>query len=367
MPSHWRARNVATLSVAFWLFINNVIQGVNSIIWANDVEIKIPVWCDITTKLVIGTAAGLTAAGVCIARHLESVASPRAGISTAADKRRRTIFELIMCIGAPVLAMSLHYVVQGHRFDIADPFGCSPTVYWSWAAIFIVYLPPLVLSFISAIYCSVALRWFMLRRAQFKQVLARTQSGLTTARYLRLMGFAAVQIFWTTTCAIYTLVSNFQNAPLRPWTTWADVHVNWLRIGQFPAILLSPANAPRQLFLWLTMPIAAIIWFLSFGWGEESVADYRRAISFFRRHVLRQSAQEPGLPTHTMPARGAVSPKHVQLSTQFPRAGGELKWDDDISLEFPDTNVSAPLSRRDTHEDKPPMLNDDLTTPLPPL
>lgn len=47
LPSHWRARNVATLSMIVWLFVSNVIYAVDSIIWAGNVLDSAPIWCDI--------------------------------------------------------------------------------------------------------------------------------------------------------------------------------------------------------------------------------------------------------------------------------------------------------------------------------
>lgn len=50
LPWHWRARNVPTLSIIAWLFISNVIYGTNAIIWAGNVNVVVPVWCDISTS-----------------------------------------------------------------------------------------------------------------------------------------------------------------------------------------------------------------------------------------------------------------------------------------------------------------------------
>lgn len=48
VPWHWRARNVATLAIIAWLFVVDVIFGVNSLVWAGNVNNPIPVWCDIS-------------------------------------------------------------------------------------------------------------------------------------------------------------------------------------------------------------------------------------------------------------------------------------------------------------------------------
>src|SRR5690348_15219641 len=90
---------------------------------------------------------------------------------------------------------------------IVETLGCVTNTYLSWASIFLFYVPPLIVALISSVFagkaplcpcftydteqCYVktgfALRWFVRRRAQFHQVLTSSRSGLTTARYFRLM------------------------------------------------------------------------------------------------------------------------------------------------------------------------------------
>lgn len=47
LPTHWRARNVPTVSLILWLFALNVAHGVNVIVWWDNVQLKLLVWCDI--------------------------------------------------------------------------------------------------------------------------------------------------------------------------------------------------------------------------------------------------------------------------------------------------------------------------------
>ena len=49
LPWHWRARNVATLSIIAWLFFVDIIYGVDAVVWRHNVNIVVPVWCDIST------------------------------------------------------------------------------------------------------------------------------------------------------------------------------------------------------------------------------------------------------------------------------------------------------------------------------
>ncbi|KAG6827326.1 hypothetical protein H0H87_005063, partial [Tephrocybe sp. NHM501043] len=39
--------NVANLAVVAWLVGANLVHGINAIIWAGNVELRVPVWCDI--------------------------------------------------------------------------------------------------------------------------------------------------------------------------------------------------------------------------------------------------------------------------------------------------------------------------------
>jgi pheromone a factor receptor len=48
VSSHWKARNVATLSMIAWLFVINVTRFINTLVWANNVIPRWKVYCDIS-------------------------------------------------------------------------------------------------------------------------------------------------------------------------------------------------------------------------------------------------------------------------------------------------------------------------------
>lgn len=47
LPWHWRAGNIATLSIVGWLFATNIIYAINAAIWARNVKMVGLVWCDV--------------------------------------------------------------------------------------------------------------------------------------------------------------------------------------------------------------------------------------------------------------------------------------------------------------------------------
>ena len=48
LPAHWRSRNVATMSIIAWLFVMDIVYGVNTIVWDGNVFKRLLVWCDIS-------------------------------------------------------------------------------------------------------------------------------------------------------------------------------------------------------------------------------------------------------------------------------------------------------------------------------
>ena len=43
-----RRQYLPSFSLALWLLLANIIYGVDSLIWAGDAFIRVPIWCDIS-------------------------------------------------------------------------------------------------------------------------------------------------------------------------------------------------------------------------------------------------------------------------------------------------------------------------------
>jgi pheromone a factor receptor len=153
-------------------------------------------------------------------------------------------------------------------------------------------MPPILISFGTAIYACMALRWFMQRRAQFRELLAASASGLTTARYVRLMGLAFVEMISTLTLNLYVFIYSVMNVGLRPWISWQNVHSNFGRIAQYPTAIMPAKDRSLVLGTWALMPIGAFCFWAFFAFGEEASTEYKKWWRSFRRTVLRQSDVE---------------------------------------------------------------------------
>ncbi len=61
-----------------------------------------------------------------LSRFLARMAHTNAEMRSSENRRRQMIVELVLCIGLPCLVMSLHYIVQGHRFSIGKGRSLYP-------------------------------------------------------------------------------------------------------------------------------------------------------------------------------------------------------------------------------------------------
>ncbi|KIJ64366.1 hypothetical protein HYDPIDRAFT_112366 [Hydnomerulius pinastri MD-312] len=286
VPWHWRAGNVSTLSISAWLFVSNIIYGVGAIVWADTVLNVAPVYCDIATKLQIGSTIALPAAMFSLCMHLERVSSIRQVRTTRSDKRRRQVVDIILCFGVPAVYMAVHYVVQGHRFDIVEGFGCRPTIYESIASVILMWIPPLLFSLGGCIFAAMAFAHFWQRRATFAKHLQNSNSTLTTGRYFRLMTMAIVEMIFGLLVISIDMWFSLRGG-LRPWISWDNVHSNFSEIAYFPLVLLPKSTLSWVFAIWVTIPIASLFFFGFFAFGQDAIKEYSATFSWIRRNVLR--------------------------------------------------------------------------------
>ncbi|KAH0834103.1 pheromone A receptor-domain-containing protein [Lanmaoa asiatica] len=127
LPWHIQAWNIGTCAYIIWASVGCLLEFINSVVWRNNTLNLAPVWCDISSKILLGAGVGIPAAGLCISRRLYIISAIKSTVTTHQDKRRAVIIDSWIAFGTPILVMALHYVVQGHRFDILEDVGCYPS------------------------------------------------------------------------------------------------------------------------------------------------------------------------------------------------------------------------------------------------
>ncbi|KAI0698257.1 pheromone A receptor-domain-containing protein [Cytidiella melzeri] len=286
LPWHLQAMNAGTCIYMLWASIASLIQFVNSLVWNGNINNVAPVWCDFATKFLVGAGVGIPASSLCINRRLYNIASVRAVSISHQDKRRAVFVDVAIGIGIPVLVMALHYIVQGHRFNIVEDIGCTPTTFWTPPAIPLVFMWPTLIGCVSFFYAALTLRAFWIRRAQFSEVLSSSAS-LTISRYFRLMLLSCLEMSCTIPVSVYSVYIITEGFTIAPWISWADTHYNFSFVEQVPAIAWR-SNTHEMISMEMSRwvyPCASLLFFALFGFADEARRHYRKAFSWLKTRL----------------------------------------------------------------------------------
>lgn len=139
---------------------------------------------------------------------------------------------------------------------------------------------------------AMALYHFVRHRVTFAAVLQNASSSLTPNRYLRLMALAITEVIWQITLTVLPMYDNIAFG-LRPWTNWADVHSDWLRVDQYHQADFLPAYRRQMVLFFFVMPASSLLFFLFFGFGEQAMKDYRQTADWIRCKIIRLPPRSP--------------------------------------------------------------------------
>ncbi|TBU56138.1 STE3-domain-containing protein [Dichomitus squalens] len=276
LPWHLQAWNAGTCVYMIWTSLACLVQFVNSILWKDTVLNLAPVWCDISTKFIIGAGVGIPASTLCINRRLYKITSVRTVSVTPDEKRRALIVDLCISIGLPVLVMILHYVVQGHRFNILQGVGCLPEIYNTPPAYPLVFMWPPLIGCVSFVYAFLTLLGFLKHRIQFSEVVSSNNAGMTISRYFRLMLLCLSEMVCTIPIGVYSIYINTAGVTLSPWISWANTHADFSRVLMIPAVIW---RQNRSFLISVVMGqwvyiFAAFLFFALFGFADEAKRHY---------------------------------------------------------------------------------------------
>ncbi|KAI0830078.1 STE3-domain-containing protein [Trametes gibbosa] len=350
LPWHLQAWNSGTCYYMLWTALGCLNEFVNSIMFARSAANIAPVWCDISTRIIIGQSVGIPIASMCISRRLYNISRVSSVMVTRAEKRRVILQDTLCCVFFPIICMALSYIVQGHRFNIFENLGCYPAIYNTLPTYFLVYMWPILIGVVSSVYCILSLLMLLKRHTQFREFL---QSGgaLTVSRYYRLMALAATEILFTIPLGVYELYSNAIDGALHPWLGWNDTHFNFSVVEEVPALawrtypkLLIPLEMSR----WV-LPVCAFVFFGYFGFAEEARRHYKLALkvvsdrfAFFRLRVATRLAPRGELPSYRLPSKDILPP---YMAYPKPPAAAQLYGGDSkiatVSLEDLATKKSS--------------------------
>ncbi|KAF8629344.1 hypothetical protein AX15_003495 [Amanita polypyramis BW_CC] len=245
--------DIAALSFVSWLFICNFVHGINAVSWAGNSHLHALVWCDIATKLVLGTMIALPASCLCIMRKSEFFASSRPFPSMS---RARTwiIIDLVSCVVVPILYMLMHLFFQGHRFDLLQDYGCSASVYPATISVVFMWLPPLVCCIAVFVFCGVISHHSCGTTApEFSQHVC-SRSSMKPLRFFHRL---AVTILMSSILFMIVLFSMFTGVT-KAKVSWALIHANFHVVQ----VITSGTVSLRIKLTWWSLRILSLIYIL---------------------------------------------------------------------------------------------------------
>ncbi|KIJ45907.1 hypothetical protein M422DRAFT_165926 [Sphaerobolus stellatus SS14] len=290
LPTHIRHGSIPTICLSLWLFVITLVGGINAAAWSDNTDVKLVVWCDITTKFYVGFSAGVPAGSMCNLRVLERVTARRRPDKSLNIHRER-IIEVLLCVMFPIVFMALHYIVQGHWFDIYEVVGCRATYVLNWYGLILIWITPLLLALVSCTYAGLILRNLIWNRVTLSACLNNSVSSIGLSRYIRLLFLSTIVVIYEAAFDLYIIVFNLTVGGLSPDNSWQDVHAEFSRIDRFPRFLLPNVDFASLLATWWIPTASCLLFFVCFVLGDEAIKDYRLFISWIIVKTLRRAVE----------------------------------------------------------------------------
>jgi hypothetical protein len=155
---------------------------------------------------------------------------------------------------------------------------------------------PLPVFFLNLLMSGMTLTLFLRRRKQFNDLLSF--SDISYNRYTRLMILCCLEILCTIPLNIYLIVFERIIVPSYHYIGMEDLHWEFSRIGQVPAVLwlLTPDAIQRfTMQQWLTIA-CGLVFFGLFGLSEEARTHYRSAFNTVAKKLGCSIASKPAGP-----------------------------------------------------------------------
>ncbi|KZV63986.1 STE3-domain-containing protein [Peniophora sp. CONT] len=278
--------NLGIAFLCFWLFLDTLIEGIDAVIWADNADIKLYVFCDIASHLQIIVTVVEPMATLIISRRLYLIANLESvEVVDQAAKRRDLTMEWILGLVIPVVvAGPLYYVVQAARFAVREGTGCGALADGSILSILLVSSWTVIAPLFSLIiYYPRVARMFYRHNRDINHFLGNNNSVPRTS-YFRILALASIDVLLTlpigiTTIALFVTQKSSVGPP-QFYSGWTRDHINWGPVSVSYADIQAggASSVAVQYFAQWSSPVLAFVVFGLFGVTSEARASYRRII-----------------------------------------------------------------------------------------
>lgn len=264
---HVRRGNVAALSLLAWILVLNLFSFVSACMFSGRDWSKHNGrgFCDLFVKLQITSNLGVSCAVAAVTLLLYRIISSSSLLLRL--RRHRVVEDVLLCWTTPAVVMSLHYLVQDTRYVVFRCLGCQYLVARLWLLVVLTLLLLLLWAVVLLVVLLLALACFLRNRRDARDLLHCTNSGMTVARFSRLLIFCFLVVLVMVPILAYFFSQDAKG--LRLPYRFKDVH-NSLTWG---LILHADMGAPfYDRWVWIGLAYAL---FMVLGTGADSLAMYR--------------------------------------------------------------------------------------------
>ncbi|KAF9468424.1 STE3-like pheromone receptor [Collybia nuda] len=171
LAAQMKAGNIGACLSMTWSGLACLNQFINSIIWNDSVNNYAPVWCDISSRFIVGAAVAIPACSFCINQRLYRIVSLQMQGSSTKEKRLQIFADFLIGLGLPGLVIILQYVSQNGRYGIYQEIGCYPLTKNDALGNALVWAPVIIIGCFSSVYTVLNLRTFFVARPRIVQFL----------------------------------------------------------------------------------------------------------------------------------------------------------------------------------------------------
>lgn len=265
---HIRAKNIPAFLLILWLLAMDLKTLVDASLWSGEdfyVGFSGKVYCDIVIKLQVGANVGISCCVTGIMYNLYRILRADSVIPDNSSVRKVVTDLLITCL-TPVVVMGLNYLVQARRYLVARYSGCQTPLSLSYMTVVVYTVWMVVWAVIGVVYAGLIIFVFFRKRKDVQDILRCTNSGLSLAKFSRLLAFCVIIVLVMFPVSLYSFISGLSN--VSPHYSFSEIHSKVFWNG----ILFAPSSSPAY-FCWVYIALSYVV-FVFFGLGADSIAMY---------------------------------------------------------------------------------------------
>ncbi|VDC07841.1 unnamed protein product [Peniophora sp. CBMAI 1063] len=268
--------NLGVAFLCFWLFLENLLGGVSAIIWSDNADVKLYVYCDIVSRLELVTLVVKPMCTLIITRRLYLIVNLRSENAFSVRRNRKDVaIEWTLGLVIPLLlAGPLYYINEDARFQILEGGGCDAAVSGeSVLALLLSTIWSFAPALLSVIIYYPRIAWILYTRYKDTSHFLQSSQSISRAYFFRLLMLASIDVLVTLpfgiTTFVLSLLSQFEQVGkhITFYEGWDTIHSDWTPAGvtyaEFRAA--GPATIAEMYFSRWSSPFLAFVIFALFG------------------------------------------------------------------------------------------------------